>query len=277
MKNYYLYIYLDPRKPGIFTYENLITLFYEPIYVGKGTGNRCYSHIKEALNQDSIPYNAPKLYKIRNILKENQEPIVIKLTHGSEEFILDEEIKYITTIGRMIYNEGPLTNIKIDNSSFSPNKTNVKRKTNYQDGKTYITVLNEKTSETVQIEKHLLNVYENVGYKQIESWTRLRKNNNKSRKGHVNGMCGKSAVKGRRWITLADKSYFLTSDEIMQLTVPYIYGRKVTKNTRQRIIIENQTHAKYMSTNEIKELPAGTRYQIGLTWKNDESRILIKE
>jgi hypothetical protein len=32
---HYLYMYLDPRKPGRFSYLNKISLLFEPIYVGK--------------------------------------------------------------------------------------------------------------------------------------------------------------------------------------------------------------------------------------------------
>lgn len=47
---YYLYIYLDPRKSGHYSYDSLASFFYEPIYVGKGNGNRLVSHLKEAIN-----------------------------------------------------------------------------------------------------------------------------------------------------------------------------------------------------------------------------------
>ena len=41
MKNiHYTYIYLDPRKPGKFSYPNLkMSFLYEPFYVGKGNFN----------------------------------------------------------------------------------------------------------------------------------------------------------------------------------------------------------------------------------------------
>lgn len=50
MSNHYLYIYLDPRKPGKFTYSKQVSFLFEPIYVGKGTGDRYLAHIKECIN-----------------------------------------------------------------------------------------------------------------------------------------------------------------------------------------------------------------------------------
>jgi hypothetical protein len=42
---YYVYVYLDPRKFGVFEYGSL-KFDYEPFYVGKGTNKRMYAHLK---------------------------------------------------------------------------------------------------------------------------------------------------------------------------------------------------------------------------------------
>ncbi len=39
MNNFYVYIYLDPRKPGNFVYGDFLFKF-EPFYDGKGKGDR---------------------------------------------------------------------------------------------------------------------------------------------------------------------------------------------------------------------------------------------
>ena len=45
MTTFYNYVYLDPRKPGKYTYSTMSFLF-EPIYVGKGTKNRYKQHLR---------------------------------------------------------------------------------------------------------------------------------------------------------------------------------------------------------------------------------------
>ena len=46
-KKHYVYIYLDPRNPGKYKYrieDKILELDYEPIYVGKGFGDRYVCH-----------------------------------------------------------------------------------------------------------------------------------------------------------------------------------------------------------------------------------------
>jgi len=103
--NFYVYSILDPRKPGVYKYEEL-EFAYEPIYIGKGKKNRLNEHLKtRALRKNSFKTN-----KIKNILKEGFKPIIIKLRENLEEQeALKLEKEYISRIGR--YPNGTLTNL----------------------------------------------------------------------------------------------------------------------------------------------------------------------
>lgn len=109
-KRFYTYLYLDSRKPGKYIYnDGQLVLDYEPFYVGKGQGNRYNYHLDAAVK---INKNSHKLNKIRKILKENQEPIIIKfLDNVSEQEAFDKEIELIWIIGRYDLGLGPLTNL----------------------------------------------------------------------------------------------------------------------------------------------------------------------
>lgn len=107
---FYVYVYLDPRKQGQYTYENTtISFLYEPFYIGKGTKNRCYKHLWEAENTNK---NFFRLNKIRKILKEGYEPIIMKIFDKlSNDTALQVEIDMISLIGRADKNLGSLTNM----------------------------------------------------------------------------------------------------------------------------------------------------------------------
>jgi hypothetical protein len=107
---HYNYIYLDPRKPGKYSYEGLnFSLLYEPFYVGKGKGNRKYTHL-------SIYYlkeTSRKSSKIKSILNKNfnlKDFIIEVNSNVSNKESKENEIFLITSIGRIIHN-GPLLNL----------------------------------------------------------------------------------------------------------------------------------------------------------------------
>jgi uncharacterized protein len=62
---YYVYIYSDPETNEIF-------------YVGKGKGNRVFTHLTDSTNQE-------KSHLIKRILERGQEPKIEILTHGLED------------------------------------------------------------------------------------------------------------------------------------------------------------------------------------------------
>ena len=108
-KVFYTYIYLDPRKLGSYSYGDY-TFEYEPFYVGKGFGKRCIEHILECTVYKGFKESF-KRNKIKKILNENLEPIILKVEENlNEQEALDLEIWLIWAIGRSDLKLGPLTN-----------------------------------------------------------------------------------------------------------------------------------------------------------------------
>lgn len=108
-KNSYVYVYLDPRKPGKYIYGSFI-FDHEPFYVGKGKEYRDGKHLKEAKKRKGNSH--PKIAKIQKIWSEGLEPIIvhpqINLTNDQA---CDLEKKLVSLIGRYDLNLGPLTNL----------------------------------------------------------------------------------------------------------------------------------------------------------------------
>lgn len=107
MNNFYVYVYLDPRKKGSYTYGKY-SFEYEPFYVGKGKGNRYKQHLLEC----SLKYNNIKNNKIKLIIKNGLNPIILKIDKNlTEQKALNLEEYLIKKIGRIKLNSGPLTNL----------------------------------------------------------------------------------------------------------------------------------------------------------------------
>lgn len=111
---FYTYVYLDPRKPGNYSYCNgNINFDYEPFYVGEGYGRRYENHIKEAKKKQNKKGNQHKLNIIRQIWKKlDQDPIIIFYERGVNKLISQHlECLLIAKIGRQDLDKGPLTNL----------------------------------------------------------------------------------------------------------------------------------------------------------------------
>lgn len=107
-KQFYVYVYCDPRKNGSFTFGDY-SFNCEPFYVGKGCGRRWRSHLKESvLCTDG---NKHKTNKIKKILDLGLVPVVVKYDCVNEEVALDLETELISLIGRYDLGRGPLTNL----------------------------------------------------------------------------------------------------------------------------------------------------------------------
>lgn len=100
--NFYVYTWLDPRKPGKYVYGDYC-FNYEPYYIGKGKKYR-----KNALaNRNNFTIN--KLNKVKKCNFKNK--IYIIKGDLSEEEAFRLERKLISIIGRFDLEEGPLTNM----------------------------------------------------------------------------------------------------------------------------------------------------------------------
>lgn len=105
INNFYIYVYLDPRKPGTYNFNNL-TFYFEPIYLGKGKGNRDMYHHKYYCDNAILQR---KLKKIRDL---DLEPIIMRIIDQLPEAdALIKEVELIKTIGRLNLSKGTLCNL----------------------------------------------------------------------------------------------------------------------------------------------------------------------
>lgn len=104
---FYIYAYLDSRKPGKYKYGNY-KFNYEPIYIGKGKNGRFLYHLFEKESNNKLKFN--KIQKIKNTSKRGV--IIVKLFENLvEKDAFKLEIKLIESIGRIDLGTGPLTNL----------------------------------------------------------------------------------------------------------------------------------------------------------------------
>ena len=99
---YYIYEYVDPRN-------NL------PFYIGKGSGQRKFGHLKETLESTD---NKKKYFKIQKIKSLGMEPIINVIIDNikDEDLAYKIEDDYILKYGREGFEEGGiLTNICLNN------------------------------------------------------------------------------------------------------------------------------------------------------------------
>lgn len=103
---FYNYVYLDPRKPGEYVYEDL-KFDFEPFYVGKGKEFRYLEHLK---SDSRNLFRTNKIKKIVSLGYDMKQFIVLLNEGVTEQEAFEHEITLIQKIGRIISDEGPLTN-----------------------------------------------------------------------------------------------------------------------------------------------------------------------
>lgn len=103
MNSYYVYAFLDPRKPKYYCYESICFLF-EPFYIGKGRGRRLQNTTRACRGT----YVSNKIEKIKRL---KLEPIVLKINDSlNEQDAFKLEMQLIKEIGRVTTGSGPLLN-----------------------------------------------------------------------------------------------------------------------------------------------------------------------
>lgn len=111
MNTFYVYIYLDPRKPGEYIYENM-TFNYEPFYIGKGKNNRLYDHWTNKYYKGEFEKNRHKNRKLKKIEDYGLLPIIFLLYNNLPQEVANNiEKLVIKRIGRYDLGKGPLCNL----------------------------------------------------------------------------------------------------------------------------------------------------------------------
>lgn len=143
---YYVYVFLDPRKPGKYTYEDLIFNF-EPYYVGRGFGKRCSSHFKPSVL--SAEKHTIKVKKIQKIINEGYDPkkYILKVyTNISYTDSIEKEQKLILLIGKIIDKTGPLSN-------YADGQSDVFHLSSKMKGKTYEELYGDEKAKQLKLQK----------------------------------------------------------------------------------------------------------------------------
>jgi hypothetical protein len=104
---YYVYVYLDPRKPSSHGFD------HEPFYVdkGKARSGRDVFHLWEAKRTEGR-CTKHRINRIRGILQEGLEPVILRVRTGlTPEEACNKEIDLIASLGRQDMGKGPLLNL----------------------------------------------------------------------------------------------------------------------------------------------------------------------
>src|SRR5689334_14573288 len=121
----YNYIYLNPLKPGKYSYDGLnFSFLYEPFYVGKGKKNRYLAHLSDAefYNKQNFMHKTYKINLINKIHKHgyNCKDFICRFNlNSSDQFVREQEILIIKKIGRYNLGLGPLTNLTDGGDGFT--------------------------------------------------------------------------------------------------------------------------------------------------------------
>ena len=275
MSQYYVYAYLNPLEEGIF-HSSLVTFLAKPFYIGKGIGDRLFDHLKDA-RPSRKQKHSHKLNTIRLIQSSGQHPEIVKISAGlSEDDALCLELKLILELKQKY----GLTNIRTSNWSSPKSVASCKKKTFNNPRKDTITIYNTVLGEHSIIKRPQLLLFQQIfGIDNIintsEIKFRVGSKTQMARNGEVNGMYGKSVVKGKKWCVVNGAEKFLSPDDIehlIKLEYTVSYGR-LYKPLGKRIIFEGELKGKYRNDDDISNNP-DKKYQYGLVWNSTKPTFL---
>lgn len=207
-RDFYVYIYFDPRKFGSYSYDLDMSFIYEPFYVGKGTKFRLNSHLNKVKGGSNNIFNKFNSAKIKKIINEDIEPFIFvyrdKLSE-KEAFFLESEL--IKKIGRKDLKKGPLTNFTNGGEGSSGRK------------------LSEETKEKIRQKA--------IGRKHSEE---SKKKMSEKRKGDKNSNFGKTGEKSH-WF---GKKHSEDSIKKMKKKKPegfgsHLLGKSMLEDTKKKI------------------------------------------
>lgn len=269
--NYYVYILLNSAIPGKFEYS-MLSMLYEPFYVGKasGTYKRENKHLLESQRKNA--QNIVKEEYLDELQLNNGEVYIIQLECNTEIEAFNLEESLISEIGRIIFSNGPLTNIQ----DGGPGKKGInysERNRPYRSKlrKDKITIFDTKKKINFIVHKDVFEELKNEDPDRYvrAKWKRYNQNNNKSRRGELNGMFGAAPNKGKRWVTLHTEEVVMMHQRDIDLLDPnsYALGRIDFNNdqtSKKRIIVQGDSTSRWVTTEEIQQITKP--YQFGLIW-----------
>jgi len=189
-RRFYVYIYLDPRKPGNYNYGEY-HFDFEPFYVGKGSGYRAWSHLQSYMLKET---GNLRINKFRKIINNGYkiEPIIIKTNILEKESFYYEKL-LIKLIGRYDKNKGPLVN-QTDGGEgtcgtiFSKEAIEKMRQANL--GRRYSNEINKKKGR----KGRLVSEETKEKHKQYKVSEEVKRKQSKNKEGNKNPRFGKPAM-----------------------------------------------------------------------------------